>query len=83
MKVGRILRIARKICDISETEVAKRIGISRSYLCMIEKDERSIQIDLLEKYATILDTTALKIVALAEEELTEPDLRREVAKRLW
>ena len=83
MKIGRVLKIARAISDISAQDAAKRIGISRSYLCMIEKDQRPIQMDTLEEYATILDTTASKIVELAEEEIPEPDIRREVAKRLW
>ena len=87
MKVGKILRIARIICEMSQTKVSEEIGVARSYLCMIEKDERPINTDLLEKYADTLETTPSRIIALAEiyEEgkMTEIDLRKEVVKRLW
>jgi len=38
MKIGEVIKIARKMRGVSLRQAAKEIGISNSYLCQIEKE---------------------------------------------
>lgn len=49
------LRTIRKRTRITLTDMAKKIGISKGYLSLIEKNEKSPNIEVIEKICTELD----------------------------
>jgi DNA-binding XRE family transcriptional regulator len=49
------VRVFREFRKISQTTLAKQIGISRQYLCQIEKNERKGRAEILKKIADTLD----------------------------
>lgn len=61
------LRLVRVFHDMSQTELAGRLGISKSYLSELERGEKKkITLDLLERYAQIFNIPASSLVFFAE-----------------
>lgn len=54
-KGANSVRVFREFRKISQTELAKRAGISRQYLCQIESKKRQGTSKILQKIAKILD----------------------------
>ncbi|MDF9866836.1 putative transcriptional regulator [Bacilli bacterium PM5-3] len=52
-----LLHYTRKNKKISLDELAKKLGISKSYLSLIEKGSRKLSYDLAVKIAEYLETT--------------------------
>ncbi|MGV0987740.1 helix-turn-helix domain-containing protein [Limnohabitans sp.] len=53
---------------MSQTELAGRLGISKSYLSELERGEKKkITLDLLERYAQIFNIPASSLVFFAEQ----------------
>ena len=63
MFLGDILRQNRINLGMSQKEMADTIGVTYSFLCKVEKNEKKISIEKLKKIAEILDTdfTELKV----------------------
>lgn len=57
------IRAFREFRKISQTDLAKKVGVSRQYLCQIEKKERQGNIKLIKKIAEVLDIDIDLIVA--------------------
>ena len=62
-EAGKVLSAARYRAGISQVGMAKRLGISKSYLNCLERETRSWPADLVARYETELRNVA---VALAE-----------------
>ncbi len=64
----RALRLLRTYHHLSQTELAKRLGISNSYLSEIESDasDKSPSVALLEKYAEIFKMPVSTILLFSE-----------------
>lgn len=61
------LRLVRVFHDLSQTELAGRLGISKSYLSELERGEKKkITLDLLERYAQIFNIPVSSLVFFAE-----------------
>lgn len=54
---GRNVQIARQSLDISQEELAFRAGLHRTYICMVERTERSISLQNAKKIADALNLT--------------------------
>jgi len=54
MSEGKKIREYRERKNLSVTELAKRIGVSRSYLSRMETGERPIKTDILNKIANAI-----------------------------
>lgn len=67
-----VLEKRRQEVGISQEELAKRAGISRTYLSDIERGLRNISISTLTKLAQAMDITASRILARAEEIALQP-----------
>lgn len=63
MFLGEILRQSRINLGISQKEMADALGVTYSFLCKVEKNEKKISIDKLKHISEILDIdfTELKI----------------------
>lgn len=57
MKIGNRIKHLRKEQDMSQAELAKKIGISRSYLSELESDKRNVGIDTVQRLADKLGVT--------------------------
>ena len=48
---GMFLSTARSVMDVTQTEMSRIIGVSRSMICDIEKGRQNVSIDLAVKIA--------------------------------
>ena len=79
--IGTRLRDRRAQLRLRQSDLAQAVGISASYLNLIEHNKRRVAPDLLARIAQVLDTTVQDL----EGEQAEPDLTgrlREIAARL-
>lgn len=61
------LRLVRVFHDMPQTELAGRLGISKSYLSELERGEKkTITLDLLERYAQVFNIPVSSLVFFAE-----------------
>ena len=52
--VAKNLRRLRHEINVSQEELADRAGINRNYVGMLEREEHSATVDMLEKLAEVL-----------------------------
>lgn len=64
--LNRALRLLRTYHQLTQVELAKRLGISNSYLSEIESGDKTPQLDLLEKYSEIFKMPTSSIVLFSE-----------------
>ena len=53
-RFGVNLRSARVACGFSQEELAARAGLHRNYIGSVERNEKNISIDSMERLATVL-----------------------------
>lgn len=53
--VARNLRRLRRAKGLSQEDLADRAGINRNYVGMLEREENSATVDMLEKIAAVLE----------------------------
>lgn len=53
--VARNLRRLRQASGLSQEELADRAQVNRNYVGMVEREENSATVDMLEKFAAVLD----------------------------
>jgi transcriptional regulator with XRE-family HTH domain len=53
--VARNLRRLRQAKSLSQEELADRAGVNRNYVGMLEREEHSATVDMLEKLAEVLE----------------------------
>ncbi|MGX5733858.1 helix-turn-helix domain-containing protein [Bosea thiooxidans] len=59
-RVARNLRRLRQEKSVSQEELAHRAQVNRNYVGMIEREEYSVSVDLLEKLAAALDADPME-----------------------
>ena len=52
--IGHKIVVRRAVLRMTQTELARRIGVTRSYISMLENGERPITDDLLPRIAAAL-----------------------------
>ena len=60
--VAKNLRQLRSARGISQEELADRAGINRNYVGMLEREQHSATIDMLEKIAAILEIDPVELL---------------------
>lgn len=63
----RALRLLRTFHQLSQVELAKRLGISNSYLSEIESGSKSPGLDLLEQYSSVFRLPLSSILLFSEQ----------------
>jgi transcriptional regulator with XRE-family HTH domain len=58
--VARNLRRLRRSKGLSQEELANRAGINRNYVGMLEREENSATVDMLEKLADVLNVDPIE-----------------------
>ena len=76
MLLGRILKHIRVFGNYSQSELAEKIDISRSYISEIESDKKNPTIDMLQKYSDYFDIPLSAIMLFAEEYDNKSNLKK-------
>lgn len=72
MSFGQLLRSIRMCDELSQAELARLMNMSRSHICDIENNRRSISIERAAEFAKMLGYSEQQFVAAAiEDQLRE------------
>lgn len=61
--LARNIRVRRTALGISQEALADLCGLHRTYVGSIERSERNVSIDNIEKLAAALDVTAVELLS--------------------
>ncbi len=64
--LNRALRLLRTYHQLTQVQLAKRLGISNSYLSEIESGDKTPPLDLLDKYSDIFKMPTSSILLFSE-----------------
>ncbi|WP_310161121.1 helix-turn-helix domain-containing protein [Pseudoxanthomonas japonensis] len=67
--IGRALRLTREFHRMKQVDLAKKIGISTSYLSEIEKDKKPASLELLESYSQVFGVPASTFLLFKEKRM--------------
>ncbi|MFI4947239.1 MAG: helix-turn-helix transcriptional regulator [Alphaproteobacteria bacterium] len=82
--LNRALRLVRVYHDLSQVDLARRLGLSKSYVSEIESGRKKAGLDLLERYSKEFKIPASSLLLFAEHAggaNSSPDLRSYVAEK--
>lgn len=80
--LNKALRIVREVHRLKQGELADALGISKSYLSELERGEKKVSLDVLNKYAETFDVPASTFLSFMEALEGESDARRARAQKL-
>lgn len=64
--ISRALKVIRQFHGLTQSELAERLCMSKSYLSEIESGKKSVGYELLEKYSEIFDVPVSSLVFFSE-----------------
>ncbi len=80
MTFGSLLQNVRETDDVSQAELARRLGISKSHLCDIEKGRKAVSPERAARFASELGYSEEQFVRLALQQMVaDAGLHFEVA----
>jgi transcriptional regulator with XRE-family HTH domain len=65
--LNRALKLTREFHRMKQSELAKRLGISNSYLSEIESGKKTVAVDLLEAYSRTFNIPASTFLIFVEQ----------------
>jgi transcriptional regulator with XRE-family HTH domain len=65
-QLSQALRLVRVYHDQTQTETARRIGLSKSYVSELEAGNKKVTLDVLEKYASAFKIPISSLMLFAE-----------------
>ncbi len=71
LTIAKLLAAIREGEEMSQTEFAKKLGISRANLCDIEKGRRFVSEETAEKFAEILGESKEQFIRIAIQDRFE------------
>lgn len=71
MTLGSLLQTVRETDEIPQAELAKKLGISKSHLCDIEKGRKAVSPERAARFATELGYSEEQFVRLALQQMIE------------
>jgi transcriptional regulator with XRE-family HTH domain len=83
--LGEALRLIRTFHDLSQTEGAEKLGISKSYLSEIESGRKIPTLQLIERYGETYDLPVSSILFFSENmgrRASYEEARRFVARKI-
>ncbi|QIW09169.1 helix-turn-helix transcriptional regulator [Francisella sp. LA112445] len=66
---GETIASLRKCGELTQVELAKKLGVSKQYLCDIENNRKSVSVDKAIKIAQALGQSKRLLVELALQEM--------------
>ncbi len=76
---GQMIEALRKCDEIAQTDLARKVGISRAYLCDIEKERRTVSPALAAKLAKAMKYSVEHFVSVAlRDQLRKAGLRLKI-----
>lgn len=79
MTVGDRIKLQREVMNISQTDLANKVGISKQTLYKYEKNiVTNIPSDKIEKIADALSTTPQKLMGWKEDAPSEEDIDQHI-----
>ncbi|MBW4079919.1 helix-turn-helix domain-containing protein [Paenibacillus sp. S150] len=73
-RIGQLIRLHRKHAGLTQEQLAERVGTSFSYVGALERGERNVTIQTLDKIAKALETNFFMLLqpAILDDESNEP-----------
>lgn len=65
--IGEVLRLSRIANDFTLKEMANRLGVTPSYVSLIEQGKRNPSDDILNKYSEALNMSKTTLMLFGEE----------------
>jgi len=82
---GEALKLIRVYHNLSQTQLAAELGISKSHLSGLESGAKNVSLSILEKYATHFDIPVSSLMLFMERSVDpktgHPDARALVSKK--
>lgn len=66
------LRYIREFHDLTQADLAEKLGVSRSFLSEIESDKKPASLELLEKYSKVFSIPKSSLFLFAESLAERP-----------
>ena len=82
MNIGHAIKVCRSAKQLSLDELAERVGLSQSYLSMIESGKREPTLSSIEKISESLGVPTTILLFLAAEKGELKGLDAETTRRL-
>jgi transcriptional regulator with XRE-family HTH domain len=76
MMLNKALRLMRVFNDLSQKELAEKLGISKSLISEIESGKKNSTIELLNKYSNFFDIPVSSIFFSRKDWIIIQELRR-------
>ncbi|MEH6445558.1 MAG: helix-turn-helix transcriptional regulator [Oceanospirillaceae bacterium] len=64
--INKALRLIRQFHEVKQTDLAKQLNISKSYLSEIESGKKTVSFELLQKYSQIFEIQTSSLVFFSE-----------------
>src|SRR4051812_35276749 len=82
--INRVLRLVRVYHDLSQAELARRLGLSKSYISEIESGRKKVSLDLLRLYSSEFKIPVSSLLLFEEHAGEKPsrDARSYVAEKV-
>lgn len=69
--LNRALRLIRVYHDLNLSDAAERVGLSKSYVSELERNQKKVTLDVLEKYSAAFDIPVSSLMLFAEKAQTD------------
>ena len=64
--LNEALRLVRVFHDLNKTEAANRVGLSKSYISELERGDKNVTLEVLNKYAKAFNIPVSSLMLFAE-----------------
>lgn len=71
--IGDVLRELRASAGLTQEELAHRAGVHRTYISLLERNEKSPTLNVLFNIARALDRRPSEVLSLVEEDVDGED----------
>jgi transcriptional regulator with XRE-family HTH domain len=65
--LNEALRLVRVFHDLNKTQAADRVGLSKSYITELERGDKKVTLEVLQKYASAFNVPLSSLVFFAEQ----------------
>jgi transcriptional regulator with XRE-family HTH domain len=70
--LNEALRLMRVFHDLNKTQTADRVGLSKSYITELERGDKKVTLEVLQKYADAFNVPLSSLMFFAEQAADGP-----------